>query len=55
MGVEGLGQIMAAAGAGALISSFLIASRKNPHDNGIPMIAGFPYFGFLICYDTWLC
>ena len=40
MGVEGLGQIMAAAGAGALISSFLIASRKKTYnDNGIPMIA----------------
>ena len=37
---EGLGQIMAAAGAGALISSFLIASRKKAYnDNGIPMIA----------------
>ena len=40
MGVEGLGQIMAAAGAGALISSFLIASRKKTYnDNGIPIIA----------------
>tara|TARA_B100001121_G_scaffold229916_1_gene203185 strand:- start:37 stop:1209 length:1173 start_codon:yes stop_codon:yes gene_type:complete len=40
MGVEGLGQIMAAAGAGALISSFLIASRKKTYnDNGIPPIA----------------
>ena len=40
MGVEGLGQIMAAAGAGALISSFLIASRKKTYnDSGIPMIA----------------
>ena len=40
MGVEGLGQIMAAAGAGALISSFLIASRKKTYnDHGIPMIA----------------
>ncbi|MBU92025.1 MAG: hypothetical protein CML88_00655 [Rhodobiaceae bacterium] len=40
MGVEGLGQIMAAAGAGALISSFLIASRKKTYnDNGIPTIA----------------
>ena len=40
MGGEGLGQIMAAAGAGALISSFLIASRKKTYnDNGIPMIA----------------
>ena len=40
MGVEGLGQIMAAAGAGALISSFLIASRKKAYnDNGIPTIA----------------
>lgn len=40
MGVEGLGQIMAAAGAGALISSFMIASRKKTYnDNGIPTIA----------------
>ena len=40
MVVEGLGQIMASAGAGALISSFLIASRKKTYnDNGIPMIA----------------
>ncbi len=40
MGVEGLGQILAAAGAGALISSFLIASRKKTYnDNGIPIIA----------------
>ena len=40
MGVEGLGQIMASGGAGALISSFLIASRKKTYnDNGIPMIA----------------
>ncbi len=40
MGAEGLGNIMAAAGVGALISAFLIASRKKTYnENGIPMIA----------------
>ena len=40
MGAEGLGNIMAAAGVGALISAFLIASRKKTYnENGIPIIA----------------
>jgi len=40
MGAEGLGNIMASAGAGALISAFLIASRKKTYnDNGIPWVA----------------
>tara|TARA_Y100000590_G_scaffold456766_2_gene608014 strand:- start:5942 stop:7111 length:1170 start_codon:yes stop_codon:yes gene_type:complete len=42
MGAEGLGQILASAGLGALITAFLIASRKKTYnDKGIPTIAKF--------------